>query len=187
MTELPRVLTTGRLSLRPWRLDDVDAVMRYASLPEWAEFLPVPQPYTRAHAEEFVAGQRLCSWKGTGAWALCVRDHAAPRLVADDVPEGGVDLARDTDHRASLGFALAPARWGRGYIVEAARAVIDAGFRCWPDLQRIYAFADARNTRSRRVLEKLGLREEGVLRGHHCHRGVLVNTVHFGLLRDEWT
>jgi aminoglycoside 6'-N-acetyltransferase len=177
VSELPRVLATPRLSLRPWRLDDVDAVLAYATLPEWAEFLPVPQPYLRGHAEDFLASQRLRDWKRVGGWALCVES---------DAPEGGLDLGRDTDHRACLGFALAPWRWGHGYILEAAAAVIDAAFGCWPELQRIYAFADVRNARSRRVLSKLGLREEGVLRGHHCHRGALVDAVYYGVLRTEW-
>ena len=175
MSGLPRVIATRRLRLRPWRLEDVDAVMAYAVSAEWAEYLPVPQPYLRAHAEEFVASQRLRDWARGGAWAVC---------IDGDVAEGGIDIGRD-EHRACLGYALAPTRWGCGYVVEAGRAVIDAAWDCWRDLERIYAFADARNTRSRRVLEKLGMRHEGTLRGHHRHRGVLVDAAYFGVLRRD--
>jgi aminoglycoside 6'-N-acetyltransferase len=177
MSDLPRVIATRRLRLRPWRLDDVDAVLRYATSQGWAEYLPVPQPYTRAHAEEFVATQRLRDWRHTAGWAVCIEG---------DVPDGGIDLGRENAYRASLGYSVASTRWGHGYVAEAAAAVIDAAFESWPELHRVYAFTDARNARSRRVLEKLGMRDEGLLRAHHCHRGVLVDAVYYGILRPEW-
>ncbi len=45
---LPDILETARLQLRPFRLQDVDDVLIYATDPEWARYLPVPQPYTPA-------------------------------------------------------------------------------------------------------------------------------------------
>ena len=54
----PAELNTERLLLRPFRLDDVDDVLAYASNPEWARFLPpVPLDYTRRHA-----GSRPVKW-----------------------------------------------------------------------------------------------------------------------------
>ena len=56
---LPDIIETPRLRLRGFRLQDLDDVLSYASDPEWARYLPVPQPYTRAEAERFLAGQVL--------------------------------------------------------------------------------------------------------------------------------
>ena len=56
---LSELIKTDRLILRVFSLVDVEDVLLYASDPEWARFLPVPQPYTRADAEKFVAGQVL--------------------------------------------------------------------------------------------------------------------------------
>lgn len=56
---LPDVLNTEQLRLRLFRLQDVDDVLSYATDPAWARYLPVPQPYTRADAEKFIAGQLL--------------------------------------------------------------------------------------------------------------------------------
>jgi RimJ/RimL family protein N-acetyltransferase len=51
---LPDIIKTERLRLRPFSLQDVDDVLSYASDPEWARYLPVPQPY-REHSPFFRA------------------------------------------------------------------------------------------------------------------------------------
>jgi RimJ/RimL family protein N-acetyltransferase len=175
---LARVIASARVRLRPWQLDDVEAVMRYAPDPKWSEFLPVPHPYTRAHAEEFIAAQRLLDWdRGDCGWAI---------TISDDGPEGGLNLRRETEHRAVLGYAVARRRWGQGYATETSRLVIDAAFNAWPLLQRIYAYADARNAASLRVMKKIGMCKEGTLRAHNNHRGVLIDTTYCGILRQDW-
>ena len=65
MNGIPDRIESPRLVLRPWRIDDVDAVFAYAAAPEWARYLPVPQPYTRRHAEEFLARKVLAD-RATG-------------------------------------------------------------------------------------------------------------------------
>jgi hypothetical protein len=56
---LPDIIETARLRLRPFRLRDVDDVLIYATDPEWARYLQVPQPYTQADTEKFLAGHVL--------------------------------------------------------------------------------------------------------------------------------
>ena len=73
-------------------------------------------------------------------------------------------LRIDAEHATgALGYSIAKENWGRGLTVEAARAVIDWGFR-ERGLAKVYAYADARNTNSLRVMEKLGMTREGMLR-----------------------
>ena len=69
---------------------------------------------------------------------------------------------------------------------EAVGAVIDESFSTYPDLNRIQASADERNAGSLRVMEKLGMVREGVLRQDQYLRGEFRNTVWCGLLRREW-
>ena len=57
--QLPEIITTDRLVLRPYRLSDVDAVLAHATDPEWAKYLPVPIPYGLADAEQFISRQLL--------------------------------------------------------------------------------------------------------------------------------
>jgi RimJ/RimL family protein N-acetyltransferase len=101
---LPDVLNTEQLRLKPFRLQDVDDVLSYATDPAWARYLPVPQPYTRADAEKFIAGQLLLDREVHPAWAI--------------VPAGAVigwlnsrfDLANRV---GELGYSIARPYWGK--------------------------------------------------------------------------
>jgi len=75
-----------------------------------------------------------------------------------------------------------------GLTTEVARAVVDHGFERL-GLETITARADARNTASRRLMEKLGMTREGVLRSRFVERGEggeRVDQVCYSLLREEW-
>ena len=74
MTE-PTELRTERLLLRPFKLEDVADVYVYAKDPEWAQYLllPIPQPYTRRNAEEFVARQVLADWSTNPDFAIVLK------------------------------------------------------------------------------------------------------------------
>ena len=80
-----------------------------------------------------------------------------------------------------LGYAIGRAWWGRGIATEAARAGMIWAVETF-DLQRVWASTDARNTRSRRVLEKLGMQLEELRVGKHVGRaGEVVDEVVYGL------
>ena len=90
------------------------------------------------------------------------------------------------DRRAELGYWLAQPAWGNGFATEAAEAAIDFGFARL-GLARIYAQVLADNRGSLRVLDKLGMVNEGVKRQHVHKARRLHDVVLYGLLRDEWT
>ena len=52
---------------------------------------------------------------------------------------------------------------------------------------RVYARVDARNARSLRVVEKLGMTREGVLRRHIKRHQERIDDVYYGVLREEWS
>ena len=173
-------LRTERLVLRRFSPGDVDDAFDYARDPEWAKYLyRVPQPYTRRDAEEFVAGRIRASAEREPTWAIAL----------DGTVAGAVGLTVDPRHETGeLHYSLARARWGRGLMVEAAGAVVDWGFE-ERGLAKVSARADIRNRRSWRVMEKLGMSREGVLRsqGKDPRPGrPRFDDVHYGLLREEW-
>jgi [ribosomal protein S5]-alanine N-acetyltransferase len=173
---LPNIIETARLRLRPFRLRDVDEVLGYATDPEWARYLPVPQPYTPADAEKFIAGQVLLDREVHPAWAI---EHA--RAVI-----GGINLRFHFDHHVGeMGYSIARSYWGRGLATEAARAVMEAAFTACASLNRIRAMADARNLGSLRVMEKLGMVREGVLRQNRLVREEYIDEVWCGVLRRQ--
>ena len=170
----PTELKTERLLLRPFRLSDVDAVLEYASDPLWAGFYP--RPYDRGTTEHMVARAVLASWDRQAKFAM----------VLDNRMVGLVDLTVDPEHQtAELGFDLAKALWGQGIAVEAAVAAVDWGFREY-GLAKVYARADLRNMRSRRVVEKLGMTHEGTHRSAEFLRGERADEVTYAVLREEW-
>jgi ribosomal-protein-alanine N-acetyltransferase len=174
---LPDSIDTDRLKLRPWRLDDVDDVFSYAQDPEWSRYLRMlPTPYTREDAERFVAGQLLLDRETHPSWAVT----QAERVI------GGVNLRFDFDHGlAEIGYSIARVHWNQGFCTEAARAVIDAAFSTHPALNRVQARADHRNTASQRVMEKVGMTKEGVLRQSRIERGEALDEAWFAVLRSD--
>lgn len=174
---VPEIIKTEHLILRPYTLRDVEAVLAMASDPEWARYLPVPQPYTMVDAEQFIAQQLLLDRTAQPAWAI----------ERNDALIGGINIRFDFDNQVGeVGYSLARPWWGQGLMTEAAGALIEAAFSTYPDLNRIRAMADSRNGASLRVMAKLGLVQEGVLRQNRFIRGEFIDEVWCGLLRREW-
>ncbi len=171
-------LRTERLLLRPFRPADVDDVLAYAVDEEFGRYLIniLTLPYTRSDAEQFLAGTAPSPTDRNADFAVVFAEHVI----------GGVDLTIDPDQRiAELGYAIAREHWGKGFAPEAARALIDWGFQTY-DIVKVFASADAENTPSNRVMEKLSMQREAYLRQHRHFRGRQVDEVLYGLLRTEW-
>lgn len=174
---MPAEITTRRLRLRPYRWQDLDDIMAYATDADWARYLPVPWPYTRHDGERFLASRFLLEAERESCWAI---EHEG-RVV------GGINVKYWPEHRlAELGYALARSLWGRGLTAEAARAVVRAAFEADPHLNRVRAAADPRNLGSLRVMDKLGMTREGVLRQNRLFRGELTDEAWCGVLRSEF-
>jgi ribosomal-protein-alanine N-acetyltransferase len=141
-------IRTARLLLRAFRADDVDDALAYRNDAEFARFLPhVPQPFTRADAEAFVALAMDEPWDTFPTFAVVLDE----RLI------GTVSFHVEPAKRdAMVGYAIARAQWGRGIAVEAASAAIDWAF-AEHDLAEVWASTDVAHARSRRVMEKLGM------------------------------
>src|SRR5690606_35797532 len=130
-------------------------VLAYATDETWGRFIPVPAPYTRQDAESFIARQVLADHEIAPRWAL---EHE--RAVV-----GSVELL--LEHAAgvaSLHYGIARWLWGQGLTTEAVRSVVARVFSDLPHIVRIASWADLRNEGSWRVMEKAGLKREGVFR-----------------------
>lgn len=173
-----RTLETTRLLLRPFVAADAEALQRLADDPAVSRpTARLPCPYTLADAQSWLAGHDRAEAEGRGRpWAITRRE--------DGVLLGTVSLEiQPRDRLGILGYWLGRAYWGRGYVTEAARAVVDWGFA--QGLAKVAAEALANNLGSMVVLTRCGLRPEGVLRGHAERDGVRLDVCCFGRLRDE--
>jgi RimJ/RimL family protein N-acetyltransferase len=86
---------------------------------------------------------------------------------------------------AGLGYTLNRRCWGQGYATEAATRIVQYGFEEL-GLHRIFAECRPENRASARVLEKIGLRQEGHLRENKWIRGRWEDTLLFAMLEQEW-
>jgi RimJ/RimL family protein N-acetyltransferase len=180
LRDRPPPLVTDRLVLRELRLEDARAVAERAGDRRVARYLiAVPTPYPVSLAARWISG-RQSWWPGRGVTlAIARRDNPDDLL-------GTASLRRFLrDRRAELGYWLGADAWGRGYATEAAGAILDFGFRDL-GLERIYAQVLEGNDASCRVLEKLGMINEGTRRRHVRKGRKLWDVDMFGLLRDEW-
>lgn len=175
---IPR-LEGARIRLRPLRGDDADAlyalhsdpqVMRYWSRTAWTD-----------HAESIGHLERMAQAERDGdiPWAIARRD--------DDVLIGSLSLFQIVpEHaRGTFGYALQSASWGHGFAFEAARLGLAHAFSAL-NLQRIEADIDPDNQPSRRLVERLGFKQEGLLRQRWKVDGVWSDTAWYGLLREEF-
>jgi RimJ/RimL family protein N-acetyltransferase len=89
------------------------------------------------------------------------------------------------EHRSiELGFSFDPRHQGNGYATEAARALVDWAFA--NGFHRVYGRLEPRNTASARVLEKLGMRKEGVLVENEWIKGEWQSEAVYAILDREW-
>jgi [ribosomal protein S5]-alanine N-acetyltransferase len=180
MTDQP-ILETPRLVLRPLRLEDAPVVTRLAGRREIADTtIVIPHPYLEEHAREFIRSH--IGPDGTNKEAVF-----AVTLKADGQLIGVIGLSEiDPDHsKAEMGFWVAVECWGKGYATEAASAALRFGFATL-HLNRIYAHHMVRNPASGRVLEKIGMKREGLLRQRLRKWGVFEDVVLLAILRGEW-
>lgn len=89
------------------------------------------------------------------------------------------------NRRCEMGYALASAHWGHGFIGEAMQAAIDHGFKEL-DLNRIEADIDPRNIASGKALERVGFKKEGYMPERWIVNGEVCDTEFYGLLRSTW-
>jgi len=148
---------TKRLTLRPGWPEDAPAVARAMGHEEVVRMLAkAPWPYRLADAEAFLTRPRAAS---EASFLILSHEDEHPR------PIGGIGLAPDDDGH-ELGYWLTPDAWGRGYATEAGRAVL-AIARHALGLKRLHSGHFTDNPASGRVLQKLGFRATGKIRGRY--------------------
>eukprot|EP00461_Guttulinopsis_vulgaris_P001584 UN01584 len=99
---------------------------------------------------------------------------------------GGVSFGITPKHQqAEVAWSIAEKHWGKGYCTEAAQALIDYGFT-HKSLIKIFGRHFTNNPASGRVMMKIGMKHEGVLRSHVIKEGEAHDLYMYGILREEW-
>lgn len=152
------LLTSERLTLRPWRPDDaadVEAIMADRAM---HDLLPLPDPYTRADAEEFVSDVAPGGRSGGRSITAAVAETGSGRLVG----AAALELPRAARLSGEIGYWVAGSARGRGYSAEATRMLADWGFA--HSVSRIEIYCAVGNLPSIKTALNAGFRFEGLLR-----------------------
>lgn len=153
----PSILETRRLLLRLPTLDDAAPIFHaYAADPEVSRYL-LWHPHTSVGETRDFLAHMVTNWR-------LAEDHR-PWVIEHEGAVVGMLGVTQRRHAVEVGYVLARRAWGKGLVAEALGAVCDAAFED-PDIDRVWAVCDVENTRSARVLEKVGMRLEGVLRSY---------------------
>ena len=175
-----RTLDTARLTLRPPRRGDeadlyaihADAeVMRYFSEPPWTD----PARAARQIDEDAARFANEESFR----FAIILKE------TGRQIGNCTLYALHRQNRRADMGYALARAHWGLGYMSEALQALLAFGFTEL-DLHRVEADVDPRNAASATALTRLGFVQEGLLRERWIVAGEVSDSALFGLLRRDW-
>ena len=171
-------METERLVLRPWRLDDIEALsVLFAEPAVW--WYPFGRGLTREESERFLDRQiRHWGTHGFGMWAAeLIGEKELVGYIGLAVPEWLPEVLPAVE----VGWRLHPRYWGRGLATEGGRASLRYGFEILR-LDRVISIFMPDNVASRGVMAKLGM--------HHCLTtsgpglGITVDVWEISL--DEW-
>ncbi len=175
-----RIIETQRLLLRPFRAEDAPAMFRnWAADPVVMEFVTRPLYPT----EEAVRGL-LERWEAdvpnpaVYRWAIVWKECGEPIGSITAIPE-------ERTESAEFGWCIGKSWWGRGIMPEAAAAVFAYLFD-EVGMNRLEARYDTRNRKSARVMQKLGMTLEGVLRQAGRSNAGISDVAVYSLLHSEY-
>lgn len=166
--------------LRGFTLQDASEVKHLAGAHEIAEMtLNIPHPYLDGMAETWISTHQKDFELGRQV-VFAILDVSSEQLV------GAVGLTLDQmARRAELGYWVGAPFWGKGYATEASEALLHYGFTELK-LNKIHASHFTRNPASGRVMQKLGMELEGVLKQHALKWDEYVDLAVYGILAETW-
>ena len=152
------ILETERLILRQLTTDDAEFIFELLNDPSWIQNIGDRNIRNLDDACAYIVNGPVASYakNGFGLWLVELKE------TNESIGMCGL-IRRDTLEDIDIGYALLPRFWSQGYAIEAARAAKDYA-KDVVGLKRLVAIVDPANEGSIRVLEKLGLRYEKMVR-----------------------
>ena len=174
-------IETSRLILREITVDDISLVHKLDSYPEVEQYntigIPKNVEATKDVIMPFIDDQinelrRFYCWK------------AILKETGEEIGISGLKNSADRFRIGEIWYKLFPSFWRNGYATEIGREIIEFGFQNLK-LHRIEAGVDIRNKASIRLVEKLGMTNEGIRRKILPIRGVWYDEYHFSILEND--
>lgn len=175
------VLTTENLVLRPIDERDIAALFNLFSNDTVTRFMDIESFINVTEASQLIAFLKEKQENGEGVrWAITFEGHN------DLIGTCGFHHFKRTHYKAEIGYDLLPAFWGKGIMIHAVHRLLQYGYEQL-QLNRIEAFVDPANTSSFKLLERLGFKQEGLLRQAFFEKGSFADAYLYSLLRWDYT
>lgn len=173
-----QTLRTERLLLRPFRSTDAADIYRFSGNPKVTRYLSY-----QTHRSLKESQQIADLW----AQESKEKDKYNWAIELDGTAIGSINVVQsDGLWDAGLGWQIDFPYWNQGMMTEAARAVVAFLFN-EVKFHRIYTAHDTRNPASGRVMEKLGMRKEGIFKQHYYKAGFGTgDSQRYGILKEDW-
>ncbi|MER2127839.1 GNAT family N-acetyltransferase [Solibacillus sp.] len=170
-----RTLHGERITLRPFRMEDLNDLFEFTADEEATRYLYAAHKdidQTERLLTNYYLQEPYCKY--------AVELNDTKKMI------GTFEFRiKEYDQNAELGYTLTREYWGNGYMSEAIDLVLDIIFNK-VQLARAYAEFDVRNEASGKLLTRAGMQRDGVLRKNRMVNGVLTDTVHCSILREEY-
>lgn len=174
-------VTTERLILREFQLTDRPILHDYASDEDLVKFMPWGPNNDKETNEFFTRNFKMQTENPRRIYDFAITDKS----TGDFLGSGGVILRTHKSEFATIGYILKSSAHGKGYATEMAKALLKYGFENLK-LHRIAATCDSENTASYRVMEKIGMSREGLLREDMSMKGRIRSTLVYSILAREY-
>ena len=173
-------LETERLKFRKLSMRDAGDVFEYASVPEVTLYVSWTPHRTIADTKSFLKHVLFQYEKGIPAsWGLVLKEN-------DKLIGTGGYLWCSTEHsKAEIGYVISDKYWNKGYMTEALKKILQFGFETM-SLERIEARCFVENTASERVMQKCGMKLEGILRSSLHIKGAFIDCKLYSILKSEY-
>lgn len=157
----PEAIETQSLILRLPQPGDAIAMFERWSQDKEVTYYLTWRPHTHFEQAQSTIARAIAMWKDETRFPYMITRKETGEVM------GMID-PRIEGPKVAIGYVIGRAYWGNGYMPEATRAIIDWTFQ-QPDIYRVYATTDVENIASQRVLEKVGMQREGLLRKYIIH------------------
>lgn len=171
-----KTITTSRLIMRMFETSDAEEVARLCNNYHlYINTLYLPYPYSmddaltwmRRHPGNYEAGK---------SYEFAVTDKESGQLF------GAIALSNNQRfNHGEIAYWIGEDYWGKGYATEAGEAIVQFAFR-EKNYHKVFARCFGSNPASGRVLQKLGMKEEGVLVDHIRKDNRYEDLIHYGMI-----
>lgn len=172
---------TESLIIRELKEADIQEVHAYASDPDVTKYVPFG-PNTLKESEEFV---RMCIeyqyQEDRVDFELAVIERHDNKLIG----ACGIHISDKQNREGWIGYVLNKEYWGKGYGTDIAKILLNFGFNQLK-LHRIYATCDPENLGSEKIMQKIGMKKEGLMRKNMWTKGSWRDSLLYAILEEEF-